>query len=80
MLTLTQGTREVLEPTCMRQMGQVYTATPISVGRVRRAVSEFAGDVGGDSETVGEIALAVGEACPNVVVHATAMPSRPGRW
>ena len=59
-------------------MGQVHTATPRSVGRVRRAVSEFAGGVGGDSATLSAIELAVSEACANVTVHAYRDSPSPG--
>ena len=62
----------------MRQMGQVHSATPPSVGRARRAVSEFAGGVGGDSATISAIELAVSEACANVTVHAYRDSDSPG--
>ena len=59
-------------------MGQVHTAEPRSVGRVRRAVSEFAGGVGGDPKTLSAIELAVSEACANVAVHAYRDSASPG--
>lgn len=59
-------------------MGQVHSATPRSVGRARRAVSQFAGGVGGDSETLCAIELAVSEACANVTVHAYRDSPSPG--
>lgn len=62
----------------MRQMGQVHRATPGSVGRARRAVSEFAGGIGGDSQTLSAIELAVSEACANVAVHAYRDSASPG--
>ena len=62
----------------MRQMGQVHRATPGSVGRVRRAVSAFAGGVGGDSQTLSAIELAVSEACANVALHAYRDSASPG--
>ena len=62
----------------MRQMGQVHSATPSSVGRARRAVSDFAGGVGGDSQTLSAIELAVSEACANVAVHAYRDSASPG--
>jgi anti-sigma regulatory factor (Ser/Thr protein kinase) len=40
------------------------------LARIRRAVAELAREVGADEEAVARIAIAVGEACSNVVSHA----------
>lgn len=43
---------------------------PESVGVVRHAACDLARDAGADEATVGQVALAVSEACGNAVVHA----------
>ena len=45
-------------------------ARPENVAVVRRAVSEYARRAGLDRDAVADVALAVSEACANVVVHA----------
>jgi anti-sigma regulatory factor (Ser/Thr protein kinase) len=52
-------------------------ATTENVGRVRRFVSAFAGEHGADRGCLSRIALAVGEASANAVVHAYP-PGAPG--
>jgi len=42
-------------------------------------VSAFAGEIGGDPRQVGDIALAVTEACANVAVHAYRDADPPGQ-
>ena len=41
-----------------------------NLGRVRRAVSDFAASLGLDQQAIGDLRLAVNEACSNVVRHA----------
>jgi len=45
-------------------------ATPENVGKLRRAIRAFAAANGAERKALGAIALAVGEAAANVVVHA----------
>ena len=45
-------------------------ARPENVARVRRAVGAFARTMGFDEDGVADVALALSEACANVVVHA----------
>lgn len=45
-------------------------ATPENVGVLRHAVCDLARAAGADEATLGEVALAVSEACGNAVVHA----------
>ena len=45
-------------------------AIPENVSALRRAVTELAARAGASEQTQGDIALAVGEACGNVVQHA----------
>jgi serine/threonine-protein kinase RsbW len=41
-----------------------------NLARIRRAVADFAASVGAGDNTVGDVKLAVNEACSNVVRHA----------
>ncbi len=52
------------------QMRETYQATPAAVGTARNGVLQFALAMGADPSTIKSIAVAVGEACTNVVVHA----------
>ncbi len=54
----------------IRQMTETYEATPAAIATARDGVSKFAGAMGADPATVKAIAVAVGEACANVAVHA----------
>jgi anti-sigma regulatory factor (Ser/Thr protein kinase) len=53
-------------------------ARPQSIGRLRQAVAEFAGDGGASAGQCATIALAVSEALTNVVVHAYIGYDQPG--
>ncbi len=53
-------------------------ALPESVGRLRRAVADFASDAGAGSEAVAGLQLAVSEAISNAVVHAFGERVEPG--
>ena len=53
-----------------RFFGRTVPATVENVGPLRRAVVALALRAGADDETKENVALAVGEACANVVVHA----------
>ena len=53
-------------------------ASSQSVGRLRRAVAEFAGSSGASDDQCAAIALAVSEALSNVVVHAYVGYDQPG--
>ena len=50
--------------------GRTLPATPENIAPLRRAVVDVAIRAGADEELQNDIALAVGEACANVVVHA----------
>ena len=50
--------------------GRTVPATSENVAPLRRALVDLAIRGGADEEVRGEVALAVGEACSNVVVHA----------
>ncbi len=54
----------------IRQMTETYEATPAAVATARNGVSQFARAMGAEPATVRSIAVAVGEACANVAVHA----------
>lgn len=54
----------------IREMRQVYEATPAAIGTARNAVLQFALAMGADPSRINSIAVAVGEACANVAVHA----------
>lgn len=54
----------------IRQMRQAYQATPAAVQSARNGVLRFALAMGADPATTNSIAVAVGEACTNVAVHA----------
>jgi anti-sigma regulatory factor (Ser/Thr protein kinase) len=58
----------------------VFRAESASVSRARHAVTGFARDHGVPSAMLGGIALAVSEACSNVVLHAYRMPRAPGEF
>lgn len=45
-------------------------ARPENVALIRRAVGAFAHDAGFDEDGVADVALALSEACANVVIHA----------
>ena len=53
-------------------------ADAIEVAGLRRRVCALAADMGMDQQRQAEVALAVGEACANVVVHAYVGFSEPG--
>ena len=50
--------------------GSTVPATPENVAPLRRALVGLVIRAGGDEELQGDVALALGEACANVVVHA----------
>jgi serine/threonine-protein kinase RsbW len=52
------------------RLGHTTPALAENVAPLRRAVVELAARAGADERTLADIALAVGEACGNVVVHA----------
>jgi serine/threonine-protein kinase RsbW len=62
----------------MPEMREVYEATAESVGRARHAVRAFVEQRGAHEHVTSAIALAVSEACTNVVVHAYRESSSPG--
>ena len=51
-------------------MNETFPAVPESVPRARRAVGDFARRRGVAADVLPKIALAVSEACTNVVLHA----------
>ena len=53
-------------------------AVPESVGQIRRAVADFARDVGAPDEVVSAVELASSEAMSNAVVHAFVDRPEPG--
>ena len=55
-----------------------YPATPEAVPRARHAVSAHAREVGIDEPTLTNIAIALTEACANVVLHAYRDRDEPG--
>jgi serine/threonine-protein kinase RsbW len=57
---------QALPTTMLAQM----PAVPESVGPLRRRASELAEELGAPRRKVSDIALAVSEACTNVVIHA----------
>ena len=58
----------------------VFRAESASVPRARHAVTGFARQHGVPSALLGGIALAVSEACTNVVLHAYRMARAPGEF
>ena len=50
--------------------GRTVPATPENVAPIRHAIVELSQRLGGEEDLCTDIALAVGEACANVVVHA----------
>jgi anti-sigma regulatory factor (Ser/Thr protein kinase) len=54
----------------VRALRRVYDATAESVPAARHAVTAFAREAGVSNSRLTDIALAVSEACSNVVVHA----------
>jgi anti-sigma regulatory factor (Ser/Thr protein kinase) len=58
----------------------VLEAGSASVSRARHAVTGFAREHGVPSDLLGGIALAVSEACTNVVQHAYRQPPRAGAF
>jgi len=50
--------------------GRTVPALPDNVASLRRAIVDLAGRLGAPDDVRTDIALAVGEACANVVVHA----------
>jgi serine/threonine-protein kinase RsbW len=57
----------------MDEVGEFKLSLPAkseNLGRVRRAVTDFAAALGLDNETISDLRLAVNEACSNVVRHA----------
>jgi serine/threonine-protein kinase RsbW len=57
-----------------------YPAVPEAIGRARRAVDEFLPARGGAPEVAERVALAVSEACTNVVVHAYVEAAQQGEF
>lgn len=53
-------------------------ATPESVPGVRHALTRLARELGASERVVADVALAVSEACTNVVLHAYREQERPG--
>ncbi|MBA2638220.1 MAG: ATP-binding protein [Solirubrobacterales bacterium] len=49
---------------------RTWPARPDSVPEARRAVTAWARDMGADEDRLGDIALAVSEACTNAVAFA----------
>jgi serine/threonine-protein kinase RsbW len=52
------------------RFGRCVPAVAENVAALRHAVVDLAAKAGADERTQGDIALAVGEACGNVVIHA----------
>jgi serine/threonine-protein kinase RsbW len=63
----------------MGTLREVYDATADAVPAARHAVTAFARRRGVTDGRLTDIALAVGEACSNVVVHAYRHRAQPGR-
>jgi serine/threonine-protein kinase RsbW len=63
----------------MGMLHEVYEATADAVPAARHAVMSFARRTGVADGRLTDIALAVSEACSNVVVHAYRNSGRPGR-
>jgi anti-sigma regulatory factor (Ser/Thr protein kinase) len=58
----------------------VFDAEAASVSRARHAVTGFAREHGVPPAVLGGVALAVSEACTNVVLHADRQRTDPGRF
>jgi anti-sigma regulatory factor (Ser/Thr protein kinase) len=58
----------------------VFDAESASVPRARHAVMGFAREHGVPQDALGGVALAVSEACTNVVLHAYRRKTAPGRF
>jgi serine/threonine-protein kinase RsbW len=57
----------------MAELAELKLSLPArseNLGKVRRAVSEYAASLGVEEETIADLRLAVNEACSNVVRHA----------
>ena len=57
----------------MAELAELKLSLPArseNLGKIRRAVSEYAASLGADEETIADLRLAVNEACSNVVRHA----------
>jgi serine/threonine-protein kinase RsbW len=52
------------------ELNETFPAVPESVPRARRAVGDFARGQGVAADVLPKVALAVSEACTNVVLHA----------
>jgi anti-sigma regulatory factor (Ser/Thr protein kinase) len=57
-----------------------YPAVPEAIGRARRAVQDFACLCGARDDAAKRVALAVSEACTNVVLHAYLEHEQPGEF
>jgi serine/threonine-protein kinase RsbW len=57
---------------------QTYPAVPASVATIRRALSQFARELGGPSRLADAVAVAASEAATNVVMHAYRDRPEPG--
>lgn len=55
----------------------VHPAIPASVRAARREIASFAARHGADAQTIGDVALAVSEACTNAVLSAGERSSPP---
>src|SRR3954469_2731513 len=64
--------------TAPESLSRSLPATPESVGRLRRAVAEFAHGHGASARALESVNLAVSEALTNVVVHAYRDAAAPG--
>jgi|tagenome__1003787_1003787.scaffolds.fasta_scaffold20977071_2 serine/threonine-protein kinase RsbW len=64
--------------TAPESLSRSLPATPESVGRLRRAVAEFAHGHGASARALDSVNLAVSEALTNVVVHAYRDAAAPG--
>jgi anti-sigma regulatory factor (Ser/Thr protein kinase) len=62
----------------LKRFHEVAPAVPESVGKLRRAVGEFARTVGATDAAVTAVQLAASEAMSNAVVHAFADRDEPG--
>src|SRR3954451_5606753 len=65
----------------MQRSGEfIFEAESESVPRARHAVTDFAREHGVPPALLGGIAIAVSEACTNVVLHAYREEATPGRF
>lgn len=62
----------------MTSLSKCYPAVPESIGRARHAIEQYARACGAAPDIAARVALAVSEACTNVVLHAYIDRPRPG--